>query len=140
MPAKERQRTIQAGRFTKTNGSVRQTAVTATADGLTTGLIPKFAGHVLATAGGDADAIVTLPTAAAADVGEVISLYIGATGCEVRTPATSGATINTVDSDGTNELAIAATSLIFFMIIAADTWMAWGWGDDGTALAALTPD
>lgn len=111
-------------------------AVTATADGLTTGLIPASATHVTVTSA-SADNIATLP---AAVVGMEISLYVGANGCEVRTPATSGATINGVDSDGTNEAAIPATSLCTFTCVAADTWILEAVTELGAVITAIVPD
>src|SRR5688572_28098033 len=47
--------------------------------------------------------IVILPTGV---VGWHIEGFIGANGCELRTPASSGEKINSVDSDGTNQAAL----------------------------------
>jgi len=112
-------------------------AVTATADGLTTGLINAGERFVAVTAGADANSIITLPTAV---VGYVITGYIGATGCEMRTPAGSGATINNVDSDGTNEAAIPATTMFEVTCIAADTWILRAWTELGAVITAIVPD
>lgn len=123
-------------------GGVKSTpvAVVATADGLTTGLIPIDAQVITVTVASDANDIITLPAAVAGDIGYRIKAYIGATGCEVRTPAASGATINNVDSDGTNELALTANSSYIFEITAADTWVARGFTNLGADAAALVPD
>lgn len=113
-------------------------SVTATTDGLTTGLIPIGATFVSITAGADANAIVTLP---ASDVGARITMWIGATGCELRTPAASGATINGVDSDGTNEAAIPASHMLIATCVAADTWILQDTTELGTVGAAgIVPD
>lgn len=112
-------------------------SVTATSDGLTTGLVPIGATFVSITSA-SANNIVTLP---ASDVGAVIFMYVGANGCEVRTPAASGATINGVDSDGTNEAALPATHLVMCACVADDTWIMGDWTDAGTVGATgIVPD
>ena len=111
-------------------------AATATADGLTTGLIPLSTGFVAVTSAG-ANNIVTLPAGTA---GQVINVYVGANGCEMRTPATSGATINGVDSDGTNELALGATTSYICTCVATDTWIVRGFTALAADQAALVPD
>lgn len=116
------------------------TAITATTDGLTTGLIPHGATWVDVTAGADANSIITLPVIAAADVGMEICGYIGATGCEMRTPAASGDTINGVDSDGTNEAAIPATTLFRVRLVADNTWILEAVDEGGDDIAGITPD
>ena len=111
-------------------------AATATSDGLTTGLIPLGTSFVAITAAGATD-IVTLPAGTA---GQVIKAYVGANGCEVRTPATSGATINNVDSDGTNEAAIPATSMFTATCVATDTWLLEAVTELGAVITAIVPD
>lgn len=111
-------------------------AVTATADGLTTGLIPADADFVSITSAA-ADNIATLP---AASIGKVITGWVGANGCELRTPATSGATINDVDSDGTNEAAIPATTLFRLTCVTATGWILEGLTELGADIAAIVPD
>lgn len=113
-----------------------QLAVTATADGLTTGLIPLGARSVAVTSA-SADNIITLPAGTA---GQEIHVYVGANGCEMRTPATGGATINGVDSDGTNELALGATTSYICACVATDTWIVRGFTNLGADQAALVPD
>ena len=127
------------GALTATAG-VQGAAVarTATADGLTTGIIPAGASFVAVTAGADANSIITLPTAA--PVGTVIWAWIGATGHELRTTAASGETINNVDSDGTNELAIVATTLWRAHKVSSTAWIVVAWDELGAAIAALVPD
>lgn len=113
--------------------------VTATSDGLTTGLIPQHARYVSVTSG-NADHIITLPDGSAKYVGTSIRGYVGATGCEMRTPATSGATINGVDSDGTNEAALPATTMFEATLVAADTWILRAWDEGGDDIAGIVPD
>jgi len=110
--------------------------VTSTSDGLTTGLILSGSRTVDVTSTNAAN-IITLP----ADViGNVISIYTPSTGCELRTPASSNETINNVDSDGTNELALAASSSFICECVAAGTWIVRGFDNLGADLAALVPD
>jgi len=111
-------------------------AITATSDGLTTGLITSGSSYVTVTSA-SANNIATLP---AATVGHTIRGYVGANGCEIRTPASSGATINNVDSDGTNEAAIPATSMFEVTCVAADTWILRAWTELGAVITAIVPD
>lgn len=121
------------------NGNPAQkpaTAVVATSDGLTTGLIPAWATVVTATSGNN-DHIITLPSAT--DVGKRITI-LPTNICELRTPATSNETINNADSDGTAELALAANAIYEATCVAAGKWIVRGWSNAGAALATLTPD
>ena len=111
-------------------------AVTATADGLTTGVIAAGTGAVSVTSD-NANKIITLPTAV---VGNKIMIYLGGTGCELRTVAASNETINTVDSDGTNELALVAAGVFECVCQGAGKWVIWGWTNAGAAIATLVPD
>lgn len=111
-------------------------SVTATADGLTTGLIPSNA-SVVAVTSDDAAKIVTLP---AAVVGMRMMIILGATGCELRTPASSNVKINDVDSDGSNQCALAADSHFEAFCVSSTEWIVYGWDSEGAALAALVPD
>lgn len=113
------------------------TAVVATSDGLTTGLIPANASVVTTTVDTDANDIITLP---ASIVGMQIRIYTDATGCEMRTTAASNITINNVDSDGTNELALAGSSSFVAECVSATAWIVRGWDNLGADLAALVPD
>ena len=111
-------------------------AVTSTVDGLTTGIIAAGTGAVGVTST-DANNIITLPSAV---VGNRIMIYLGGTGCELRTPALSNATINTVDSDGTNELALVANGVFTATCNSATNWVIHGWTNLGAAIATLIPD
>jgi hypothetical protein len=115
---------------------VTATSVTATADGLTDGLIPSGASFVSVTSD-NADKIITLP---APVIGHVVRIATGATGCELRTVAASDVKINDVDSDGTNELALAADRLFVCECISATEWIVRGFDHLGADLAALVPD
>ena len=105
-------------------GSATAAAVTTTADGLTTGLIPSGAKVVIITSGAATNA-ATLPGigANALPIGYTIYLRVGANGLELLTPATTGETINGVDSDGTNQLDVAASSMLTAVVESATGWM-----------------
>lgn len=113
-------------------------AITATSDGLTTGLVTSGVNNITVTSA-SANNIVTLP-ATTGIVGQSIRGYVGANGCELRTPASSGATINTVDCDGTNEAAIPATTMFEVTAVAADTWILRAWTELGAVITAIIPD
>lgn len=109
-------------------------AVTATADGLTTGLIAATTKICIITSA-SADNIATLPGIAANSlgIGHTIRGRVTATGCEIRTPATLGETINGVDADGTQEMALAANVGFTAVVEAATGWFV-------TVGAATVPD
>lgn len=110
---------------------------TATADGLTTGLIA--AGSTFVTVTSDsATKFVTLPAITAATVGQTIDIYVGATGYELVTPASSNNTINTVDSDQTNQLDVAANTLLRCIQITATGWAAYQVA--ATTITVVAPD
>lgn len=111
-------------------------AVTATSDGLTTGRIRSDSEFVSLTSA-SANNIATLPVGY---VGQVIRGYIGATGCELRTIAGSDATINDVNSDGTNEAAIPATTKIMLTCTGTDEWILEATTELGAVVTAIVPD
>lgn len=113
-----------------------EVGVTATADGLTTGIIATGTAFVTVTSA-DANNIITLPSIAA---GTVIRVATGGTGCEVRTPSASNEQINGVDCDGSNELALDAGSLYEFVAMDGSNWVARGWSSAGADKATLVPD
>ena len=136
--------TLEVSGATTLTGAVTATAgvqssslaVTATADGLTTGLITAGTRYTTVTCD-NVDKIVTLP---AATVGNIITLYVGANGCEVRTPAGSNVTINNIDSDGTNEAAIPATTLATFTCTGTTSWILEAVDELGAVITAIIPD
>lgn len=97
-------------------------AVVPTSDGLTTGLITATDRSVSSTSA-DANNILTLPAIADVQLGHTIRIFNGATGCELRTPATSNTKINNVDADSA-EMAIPASSMTVVTKILSDNWMA----------------
>lgn len=111
-------------------------SVTATDDGLLTGLIPDGASFVTVTSSAAAK-VVVLPTGV---IGNVIRITVPATGAELQTLAASNDTINGVDCDGTNEMAMAAGSVYELVCVADSKWIAYAWGSDGAAQATIVPD
>ena len=67
-------------------------------------------------------------------------ITVPATGCELQTLATTNETINTVDCDGTNELALVAGSVYQLTCTKAITWVATGASNVGANEDSLTPD
>ena len=119
------------------NRGVQSASVAVTADvEANQATIPAGSRFVTITSSG-ATKVVCLP---APVVGNMITIYCGATGCELQTLATSNDTINGVDCDGANELAIAAGKIYHLICVADSTWIAWAWGANGAAEATLTPD
>lgn len=106
------------------------TAVTATADGLTTGIVPDGAAFVVVTSG-NADHIVTLP---APVPGRVVRLINGATGYELRSSAPATVAING-GAAANAESAIAATTLVTCVCTSATTWIAMSQVAAGTVTA-----
>ena len=117
--------------------SANSEAVTATSDGLTTGLISDTARNIAVTSAGATD-IITTP---APVVGKVITGYVGANGCEIRTIASSSVKINGVDSDGTtNEAAIPSTTFFKLTCVEADAWILEATTELGVAIVGIVPD
>lgn len=101
-------------------------ARTATSDGLTTGAITTptaFRTFITVTSAAASDAI-TLPVISAGTIGQEIFLTVTSNGYELLTPAASNNTINQVDSDGTNQLDVAATTTVRCTQISATAWLA----------------
>ena len=96
-------------------------AVTATADGLTTGLLALTDNFVTVTSS-SANNIIMLPSAPAAALGTVIQGWVGTNGCEVRAAGTA-ATINGLDCKTTNEAALAATGYFKATAVGAEAWL-----------------
>lgn len=115
----------------------RTQAVTATADGLTTGLIKANIDHVTVTSD-SATKAVSLPAISASDIGKEITIFVGATGFELVTEATSNDTINGTDSDGTNQVDVAANTLLRAKVVSATGWYVFH--ETASALSVVAPD
>lgn len=108
-----------AGEVEASSLTLGNVAVTATADGLTTGIIPATAAFVTVTSAG-ANNIVALP---APVVGKVLILRNGATGYELRSSAPATIAIN--GGSGANaESAIAASAMVIAVCTTLTTWQA----------------
>jgi hypothetical protein len=100
-------------------------SITATSDGLTTGQITfEDGGGFVSVTSGNSAHIITLPNSDDLPISWVVEGWLGgATACEMQTVASSGQTINGLDGDGTNSLAIPATQYFRVVHVAADTFI-----------------
>lgn len=112
-------------------------AVTASTDGLTTGIIAPNSTFVTVTSAG-ATKVVTLPAISAATVGQSMKIYVGANGYTLETPATTNNTINTVDADGTNQLDVAAATMLVATQVTATGWYIYTVA--ATTITVVAPD
>lgn len=95
-------------------------AVTATADGLTTGLLAASDSFVSVTSAAGTDKI-TAPDIATVSLGKEIWGKIGATACVANTPSASTTKINGADAHSSS-VAVAASSTFMLKKVAADEW------------------
>lgn len=112
-------------------------SVTASTDGLTTGAIPANVGFVTVTASA-ATKIVTLPAISAATIGQTVRISVGANGYTLETPALSNNTINGVDADGTNQLDVAANTMLECTQVSATGWVVFQVA--ATTITVVAPD
>ena len=117
-------------------GNPTTAAVTASTDGSGTGVVPAGTTFATITSAG-ATKVVTLPVATTANIGKTLDLYVGANGYELITGA-DAQTISTVDSDGTNQLDVAANSLLRLIQISATGWYAYQ--VTATTITVVAPD
>lgn len=113
----------------------RVQAVTATADGLTTGLITAGYNFIVVTSANAAHQI-TLP---AGNVGDRYQILVGATACELIC-ATAGDKINDVVCGATNEALLTATNLYEVQYVATNLWVLTGLTKLGAVQTAVVPD
>lgn len=101
-------------------------ARTSTADGTGTGAItpPTAFRTFIDVTSASATNQIALPAISAATVGQEILLTVAANGYELITPASSNNTINQVDSDGTNQLDVAANTTLLCIQVSATGWVA----------------
>mgnify|MGYP006281903843 CR=1 FL=1 len=112
-------------------------SVTATDDGTGTGAISSGTTFATITSSA-ATKQVALPAITSAGIGQHIDLYVGSNGYELITPATSNNTINTVDADGTNQLDVAANTLLRCVQVSATGWMCYQVA--ATTITVVAPD
>jgi len=104
-----------------------------------------FAGKTAVDVGAvtnDANDFIVLPSLADVQVGHTIKIACNAGGnFELRTPASSGEKINTVDSDGTNEYLCTDTETVFVTKVSdTDGWVASALTALGAVATAVVPD
>lgn len=113
-------------------GAITFTSVarTATALGDGTGLIADagLIQFVAVTAGGDANAIITLPTPTP---GTIVILHVAATGYELRSSAPATVAING-GAEADAESAIGANTTVVMICASATSWKGLQLGSDGT--------
>jgi len=113
----------------------KQSAVTATADGLTTGLIPAGTSFATVTST-DANHQISLP---AGFIGQILRILVGTTACELVS-AVAADKVNEVTVGATNELALTAEALYTCVYTKSGFWIVTGLTKLGAAQAALVPD
>lgn len=102
-------------------------ARTATADGLTTGIISANKTHVTVTSGGSQDNIVVLP---APVVGQTICIDVGADGFSLRSSTPASIAING-GTGASAESLIPANSTLFITCVSATAWKGYYMDADG---------
>lgn len=115
-------------------------AVTSTADGTGTGAVDTLVtGRKFVTVtSASATNQVSLPAISASTVGQEVELFVGANGYELITPASSNNTINTVDADGTNQLDVAANTLLRCIQVSSTGWVCYQIA--ATTITVVAPD
>lgn len=115
--------------------------VTPNTAGVTNAIPPTVKVVEVGAVANDANDWITLPSLADVPDGHEITILCNAGGSfELRTPATSGEKINTVDSDGTQEYQCTDTEVIkVIKVSATDGWMAHAYTALGAVATAVVP-
>ncbi len=117
----------------------KQATATATAAGLTTGLLSGTDQFVTVTSA-SADNCICLPSDALCPIGTVIRGWVGANGFQLRSlAADTTQTINGVTAGTTNEAAIPATTLFRVEKVASLTWILTAVDELGATVTAIIP-
>jgi hypothetical protein len=117
----------------------KQATATATAAGLTTGLLSGTDQFVTITSA-SADNCICLPSDALCPIGTVIRGWVGANGFQLRSlAADTTQTINGVTAGTTNEAAIPATTLFRVEKVASLTWILTAVDELGAPITAIVP-
>lgn len=116
--------------------------VTPSATGVTNAIPPTVKVVEVAAVANDANDWITLPSLATVPDGAEITILCNAgTNFELRTPASSGEKINTVDSDGTQEYLCTDTEVLKVIKVSdTDGWMAHAYTALGAVATAVVPD
>lgn len=116
--------------------SVTTAAVTATTGGGTTGLIPAGRNVFVTVTSDSADKQISLPTG---QVGDVIKVLVGATGCELIASVAADK-VNDVVVGATNEAALTAENMYTCQYVATNKWVVVGLTKLGAVQSALVPN
>jgi hypothetical protein len=116
--------------------------VTPSTTGVTNAIPATVKVVEVAAVANDANDWITLPDLEDVPDGHEITILCNAgTNFELRTPATSGDKINTVDSDGTQEYLCTDTEVVKVVKVSnTDGWMAHGYTALGAVATAVIPD
>lgn len=117
----------------------KQATATATADGLTTGLLTGADQFVTVTSA-NADHIVALPLSSGVPIGTVIRGWVGANGFELRVSAAEAATATINGVTTSVEAAIPATTFFTVTKVASLTWILTAVTELGAVITAIIPD
>lgn len=124
--------------------SIEASVESVTADDSESSLNSITAAATAVTVGGvtnDADDFVVLPAIADVPIGHTVNIVAGASSnFELRTPASSGTTINNVDSDGTQEYLVTDTDMVRITKATATGWVAQSITTLGAVRTAVVPD
>lgn len=112
--------------------------VTATADGLTTGLMLSGSQTITVTSA-NANYIACLPTTDASTIGQVIKSQVDANGFELRVIAAQAASVYINNVTTNVEAAIPANSVFEIMCIDATHWLLKCWNATGD-IVVIIPD
>lgn len=126
------------------SGGFEEAAVTLTpddAEGAGNSMTAGKRAYTVTTVTNDANDFVVLPAIADVPIGHTIRIACSAGGnFELRTPASSGTTINGQDCDGTKEYLCTDTELVTVVKLTTAGWVAYGHSALGAAVAAVVPD
>jgi parallel beta-helix repeat protein len=121
------------------NYATSNIGVTATSNGLTTGLILRGSQNITVTSA-SANNICSLPTTDATTIGQVITGQVGANGFELRVIAAQATTVY-INGVTTNvEAAIPANSSFEIRCVDATHWILKAWTALGAEITAIVPD
>ena len=113
------------------------------AQGTNNSIPPSVTAVQLAANANDVNDFTVLPSIASVPVGHTITICAGAANSELRTPATSGETINNVDADGSAEALLTAGNtytVIKKTNASASNWILVGFTNLGAVQTAIIPD
>lgn len=140
--------TIWKGNYGKKTGSwlsetgASNITATATADGLTTGIIKPGSQNLTVASNINAAYWISLPAASAATIGtRITGLLVGAQVCELRTQAAQEGTvyINGITGAG-KEAALPAACSFEVIQVSATHWILKAWTALGAEITAIVPD